>query len=75
MLVRVYAFIHYPKLPDCVSTLSAYFYFIALKDKSIMVKCKRVKHRNNYITLLTKFRLLLSICTDGNLHFNLYMLL
>lgn len=40
MLVRVYAFIHYPELPDCVSTLSAYFYFIALKDKSIMVKCK-----------------------------------
>lgn len=33
MLVRVYAFIHYPKLPDCVSTLSAYFYFIALKDE------------------------------------------
>lgn len=72
MLVRVYAFIHYPKLPDYVSTLSAYFYFIALKDKSIMVKCK---HRNNYITLLTKFWLFLSICTDGNLHFNLYMLL
>lgn len=31
MLVRVYAFIHYPKLPDCVSTLSAYFYFYCSK--------------------------------------------
>lgn len=49
MLVRVYAFIHDPKLPDCVSTLSAYFYFYCLKGQKR--NASRVKHRNNYITL------------------------